>query len=687
MNHPSTRFPDTAHSGKSVSSRAARLQSPTRPEMALRRLLSAGLDRCASSSTRAIATSAMQCVTASTSTSASSSAHDDDVASRFADVPFERVRNFSIIAHVDHGKSTLADRLLELTGAIQRDGSNKQVLDTLPVERRRGITVKAQAVSILHREPSDGEEYLLNLIDTPGHADFSFEVSRSLSACDGAVMLVDATQGVEAQTIATFYLALDRNLAIVPVANKVDMVSADVDRVAKQMERAFGVERDEVLEVSGKTGLNAESVLSAVVQRVPHPSGEPNAPLRALLLDCHYDDYRGAVNIVQVVDGTLKKGDKITSCASGQHFEVLDLGVNTPAPLATNTLRAGQVGYMITNVRDVRSSRVGDTLHTKGDTVEPLSGFRAAKPMVFQGLFPINSDDFEKLRAAVSKLTLNDASVTSQPENSTALGAGFRCGFLGLLHADVFHQRLQEEFGAEIIATAPTVPYRIKHHGEEKFVDCTSPLVIPSGGFPSKGTIIEEPLVEATIICQPHVVGKVVELCMDRRGEQLEQNFLDDSRVILRYRLPLGEVAADFSDELKSRSSGYATFDYEDAGMSQSDIVRMDVLVNGTVVDALATLVHRSKAQRHGKDLVARLKDALPRQLYEVAIQAALGGKIIARETLSAMRKNVTAKCYGGDISRKKKLLEKQKEGKRRMRRIGNVDIPNETFAGILSNK
>ena len=308
--------------------------------------------------------------------------------------------------------------------------------------------------------------------------------------------------------------------------------------------------------------------------------------LSALLLDCHYDDYRGAVNIVQVVDGTLKKGHKITSCASGQHFEVLDLGVNMSLPLATNTLRAGQVGYMITNVRDVRSSRVGDTLHTKGDTVEPLSGFRAAKPMVFQGLFPINSDDFEKLRAAVSKLTLNDASVTSQPENSTALGAGFRCGFLGLLHADVFHQRLQEEFGAEIIATAPTVPYRIKHHGEEKFVDCTSPLVIPSGGFPSKGTIIEEPLVEATIICQPHVVGKVVELCMDRRGEQLEQNFLDDSRVILRYRLPLGEVAADFSDELKSRSSGYATFDYEDAGMSQSDIVRMDVLVNGTVVDA-----------------------------------------------------------------------------------------------------
>jgi GTP-binding protein LepA len=608
-------------------------------------------------------------------------------ADELAAIPRERTRNFSIIAHVDHGKSTLADRLLELTGAIKRDGSNKQVLDTLPVERRRGITVKAQAVSILHREPSDGQAYLLNLIDTPGHADFSFEVSRSLSACDGAVMLVDATQGVEAQTIATFYLALDRNLAIVPAANKVDMTSADVERVAKQMERAFGVEREDVLEVSGKTGHNAEKVLSAVVKHVPHPSGDPNGPLRVLLLDCHYDDYRGAVNIVQVADGVIRKGDKVTSCASGQHFEVLELGMMTPERLTTYAMYAGQVGYMITNVRDVRSSKVGDTLHMKNEPVEPLAGIRPAKPMVFQGLYPVNSDDFEKLKAAVSKLTLNDASVTAQTENSTALGAGFRCGFLGLLHADVFHQRLQEEFGAEIIATAPTVPYRIKHANDEAYIDCTSPLAIPSGGFPSKGTEIEEPLVEATIICQPHVVGKVVELCMDRRGEQLEQNFLDDSRVILRYRLPLGEVAADFADELKSRSSGYATFDYDDAGMAKSDIVRMDVLVNGSVVDALATLVHRSKAQRHGRDLVARLKEALPRQLYEVALQAALGSKVIARETISAMRKNVTAKCYGGDISRKKKLLEKQKEGKRRMRRIGNVDIPNETFAGILSNK
>lgn len=621
-----------------------------------------------------------------TSRACASPSTTDASADKHAAVPLERTRNFSIIAHVDHGKSTLADRLLELTGAIKRDGSNKQVLDTLPVERRRGITVKAQAVSILHKSARDGEEYLLNLIDTPGHADFSFEVSRSLSACDGAVMLVDATQGVEAQTIATFYLALERGLAIVAAANKVDMIAADVDRVAKQMERAFGVERYEILEVSGKTGLNAEQVLEAVIENVPAPSGDANGPLRVLLLDCHYDDYRGAVNIIQVVDGSLKKGDKITSCVSGQHFEVLELGMNTPTPRTTPKLHAGQVGYMITNVRDVRSSKVGDTLHHRGDSVDPLPGFRAAKPMVFQGLFPVNSDDFDKLRAAISKLTLNDASVTAAAENSTALGAGFRCGFLGLLHADVFHQRLQEEFGAEIIATAPTVPYRIKHENDGKIEDCTSPLVVPSGGFP-RNTIIEEPLVEATIICQPHVVGKVVELCMDRRGEQLEQNFLDDSRVILRYKLPLGEVAADFADELNSRSSGYATFDYDDAGMQKSDIVRMDILVNGTTVDALATLVHRSKAQRHGKDLVARLKKMLPRQLYEVALQAALGGKIIARESISAMRKNVTAKCYGGDITRKKKLLEKQKEGKRRMRRIGNVDIPNETFAGILSTK
>lgn len=635
---------------------------------------------------RALATSSFAAVTASRERSSSNKSEEPPTAEKLSSIPLERTRNFSIIAHVDHGKSTLADRLLELTGAIKRDGTNCQVLDTLPVERRRGITVKAQAVSILHRE-EDGEEYLLNLIDTPGHADFSFEVLRSLCACDGAVLLVDATQGVEAQTIATFYLALDRNLAIVPAANKVDMVSADVERVAKQMERIFGVTRDEVLEVSGKTGLNAEKVLSAVVQRVPHPKGSLTAPLRVLLLDCHYDDYRGAVNIVQVVDGILRKGDKITSLVSGQHFEVLELGMSTPAPLLVNSLSAGQVGYMITNVRDVRSSKVGDTLHAKGEMVNALPGFRPAKPMVFQGLFPVNSDDFEKLRAAVSKLTLNDASVTAQPENSSALGAGFRCGFLGLLHADVFHQRLQEEFGAEIIATAPTVPYRIKHQNEQSYMDCTSPLVVPPGGFPSKSTEIEEPLVEATIICPSHVVGTVVELCVERRGEQLEQNFLDDSRVILRYRLPLGEVAADFSDELKSRSSGYATFDYEDAGMAKSDIVRMDIMVNGTIVDALATLVHRSKAQRHGRDLVARLKDALPRQLYEIAIQAALGGKIIARENISAMRKQVLAKCYGGDVSRKKKLLEKQKDGKRRMRRIGNVDIPNETFAGILSNK
>ena len=630
-----------------------------------------------------------RCITSSTLASSSSRDGDDErsLAERLSRVPLERTRNFSIIAHVDHGKSTLADRLLELTGAIEKGGAH-QILDTLPVERARGITVKAQAVSVLWRSDAVGgeaREYLLNLIDTPGHADFSFEVSRSLSACDGAVLLVDATQGVQAQTIATFYLALEGGLVIVPAANKVDMLAADVDRVAQQMISAFGVEREEVLEVSGKTGLNVTSVLDAVVSRVPPPKGDPNAPTRILLLDCHYDDYRGAVNVVQVVDGEVKKGDKVTSYVTGQHFEVLELGMSTPTPCAVDSLKAGNVGYMITNVRDVRSSKIGDTLHAYKQTVQPLPGFRQAKPMVFQGLFPVNTDDFEKLRAAVDRLTLNDASVTVQGENSTALGAGFRCGFLGLLHADVFHQRLQEEFGTDIIATAPTVPYRIVHR-DGTFVECTSPLTIPSGGFPQEVSI-EEPLVEATIICQPHVVGKIVELCMDRRGEQLEQTFLDDSRVILRYRLPLGEVAADFADELKSRTSGYATFDYDEAGMQKGDIVRMDVLVNGTVVDALATLVHRSKAQRHGKDIVGRLKEALPRQMFEIAIQAALGGKIIARETISAFRKQVTAKCYGGDISRKKKLLEKQKEGKKRMRRIGNVDIPNATFGALLSNR
>ena len=657
----------------------------------------------------------------------------------YLSVPLEDVRTFSIIAHVDHGKSTLADRLMELTGAVP-PGGRKQYLDRLPVERARGITVKAQAVSLLHDCPRTNRRYLLNLVDTPGHADFAFEVSRSLAACDGALLLVDATQGVQAQTIATFYLALEQNLTILPVANKVDMVNADVPRVAEQMRRAFGIGHDDstpsdrddstsytpssdstpssssdstpssadrLIPVSAKTGENVRAVLDAVTTRIEPPAGDSSAdaPLRALVLDCHYDPYRGAVAVAQIVDGDVRVGDVVTGLADGGTVtsEVLELGLMTPEPLKMTRLRAGHVGYVITSSRDARSAKIGDTLVRAKDAktaprrVAPLPGFRPAKPMVFQGLFPASADQHDALRAAVERLALNDASVTTAPETSVALGPGFRCGFLGLLHADVFHQRLREEFDADVISTAPTVPYRVRDGGgkdeEESWTEITSPSALEdagagrdaSGRNRPRAATVEEPMVDATIICASDAVGTIVEMCVDRRGAQLEHAHLDDTRVMLRYRLPLGEVASDFSDALKSRTSGFATFDYEDAGWEPSDVVRLDVLVNGHAVDALATLVHRDKATRRGREMCRRLKDALPRQLYEVAVQAAVGGKVLARETISAMRKNVLAKCYGGDVSRKKKLLAKQKEGKRRMRRVGNVDIPAEAFAGLLS--
>ena len=648
----------------------------------------------------------------------------------YLSVPLEDVRTFSIIAHVDHGKSTLADRLMELTGAVP-PGGREQYLDRLPVERARGITVKAQAVSLLHDCPRTNRRYLLNLVDTPGHADFAFEVSRSLSACDGALLLVDATQGVQAQTIATFYLALEQNLTILPVANKVDMVNADVPRVAEQMRGAFGIGRDDstpssssdstpssssdstpssadrLIPVSAKTGENVRAVLDAVTTRIEPPAGDvsADAPLRALVLDCHYDPHRGAVAVAQIVDGDIRVGDVVTGLADGGTVtsEVLELGLMTPEPLKMTRLRAGHVGYVITSSRDARSAKIGDTLVRAKDAktaprrVAPLPGFRPAKPMVFQGLFPASADQHDALRAAVERLALNDASVTTAPETSVALGPGFRCGFLGLLHADVFHQRLREEFDADVISTAPTVPYRVRDGGgkdeEESWTEITSPSALEdasagrdaSGRNRPRAATVEEPMVDATIICASDAVGTIVELCVDRRGAQLEHAHLDDTRVMLRYRLPLGEVASDFSDALKSRTSGFATFDYEDAGWEPSDVVRLDVLVNGHAVDALATLVHRDKATRRGREMCRRLKDALPRQLYEVAVQAAVGGKVLARETISAMRKNVLAKCYGGDVSRKKKLLAKQKEGKRRMRRVGNVDIPAEAFAGLLS--
>ena len=646
-------------------------------------------------------------------------------------IPVANVRNFSIVAHVDHGKSTLADRLMELCHAIDvstTKGGVPQMLDRLPVERKRGITVKAQSVALLYRHSRDrrkgeAEEnaykdpsrwYLLNLIDTPGHADFSFEVSRSLSACEGCVLLVDATQGVQAQTVATFYQAFEKDLKIVAACNKIDSPLADVEGSERQMEMIFGIEKTS--RISAKSGENVEEILDRIVDEIPPPSSsEESDSLRALLIDCDFDKYRGAVSVVQVVDGSIKVGDAIESLESGRKAEVLELGVHAPEMTSLKSLQKGNVGYVITSDRDVKAQRVGDTLFNrkerKRETVTPLVGFKMAKPMVFQGIFPSSADDFEKLRESMSRLTLNDASVEVFPEVSAALGPGFRCGFLGLLHAEVFTDRLREEFDSDVVATAPTVPYKLtkminksnksnksnntiesmdsdeNNEGVKSATVITSPLSLEANAGLPRDTKIQERLVEATIIVPAEYTGKIVELCNERRGESIEHSQIDSLRAMLRYKLPLGEIASDFADELKSRTSGYATFDYELAGWQFADICRLDVLVNGEVVDAMATLCHRSKGVDIAKKVVKKVKDALPRQMFEIAVQASLSGKIIARETVSAMRKNVLAKCYGGDVSRKKKLLQKQKDGKKRMRRMGNVDIPADAFAGLLSAK
>ena len=644
---------------------------------------------------------------------------------------------------------------MEFCSAIEKrkkskTGATSQLLDRLPVERKRGITVKAQSVALLYRhsrerENDDDEEeeeeegkddiyadaskwYLLNLIDTPGHADFSFEVSRSLSACQGCVLLVDATQGVQAQTVATFYQAFEKDLKIVAACNKIDSPLADVEGSEKQMEMIFGI--DKASRISAKSGENVGEILDRIVDEIPPPtmtdetlsSSEESNFLRALLIDCDFDKYRGAVSVVQVVDGELKVGDAIESFESGRKAEVLEVGVHAPEMTPLKSLQKGNVGYVITSDRDVKAQRVGDTLFNrkerKREAVTPLVGFKMAKPMVFQGIFPSSADDFEKLRESVSRLTLNDASVEVFPEVSAALGPGFRCGFLGLLHAEVFTDRLREEFDSDVVATAPTVPYKLtkminkssarefvenassssdkrseldpddqKIEGVKSVTVITSPLALEANAGLLRDTKIQERLVEATIIVPTEYTGKILELCNERRGESLEHSQLDSLRAMLRYKLPLGEIASDFADELKSRTSGYATFDYELAGWQFADICRLDVLVNGEVVDAMATLCHRSKAVDIAKKVVKKVKDALPRQMFEVAVQASLSGKIIARETVSAMRKNVLAKCYGGDVSRKKKLLQKQKDGKKRMRRMGNVDIPADAFAGLLSAK
>ncbi|KAL0540722.1 hypothetical protein IC582_020735 [Cucumis melo] len=602
--------------------------------------------------------------------------------------PPERIRNFSIIAHVDHGKSTLADRLLELTGTIKRGHGQPQYLDKLQVERERGITVKAQTATMFHKcnlvgdNTSEQPPFLINLIDTPGHVDFSYEVSRSLAACQGALLVVDAAQGVQAQTVANFYLAFESNLTIIPVINKIDQPTADPDRVKAQLKSMFDLEPTHALLTSAKTGQGLEQVLPAIIERIPPPPGKSTSPLRMLLLDSYYDEYKGVICHVAVVDGVLRKGDKISSAATGQAYEVLDVGIMHPELTSTGILLTGQVGYVVSGMRSTKEARIGDTLHQSKTAVEPLPGFKPVKHMVFSGLFPADGSDFDALNHAIERLTCNDASVSVTKETSTALGLGFRCGFLGLLHMDVFHQRLEQEYGAHVISTVPTVPYIFEYSDGSK-AHVQNPAALPSN--PKKRVIASwEPTVLATIIIPSEYVGAVITLCSERRGQQLEYSFIDSQRAFMKYRLPLREVVVDFYNELKSITSGYASFDYEDSEYQEADLVKLDILLNGQPVDAMATIVHNLKAQRVGRELVDKLKKFIDRQMFEITIQAAIGSKIIARETISAMRKNVLAKCYGGDVTRKRKLLEKQKEGKKRMKRVGSVDIPQEAFNEIL---
>nr|TKS00761.1 translation factor GUF1-like, mitochondrial isoform X1 [Populus alba] len=572
----------------------------------------------------------------------------------------ERIRNFSIIAHVDHGKSTLADRLLELTGTIKRGHGQPQYLDKLQVERERGITVKAQTATMF----------------------YNYEVSRSLAACQGALLVVDAVQGVQAQTVANFYLAFESNLAIIPVINKIDQPTADPERVKAQLKSMFDLEPSDCLLTSAKTGLGLEQVLPSVIDRIPPPSGNTSSPLRMLLLDSYYDEYKGVICHVAIVDGVLRKGDKISSAATGHTYEVADIGIMHPELTPTGVLLTGQVGYIVSGMRSTKEARVGDTLHHSRFSVEPLPGFKPAKHMVFSGLYPADGSDFDALNHAIERLTCNDASVSVTKESSSALGLGFRCGFLGLLHMDVFHQRLEQEHGAHVISTVPTVPYIFEYSDGSK-AQVQNPAMLPSN--PNKRvTASWEPTVIATIIIPSEYVGPVITLCSERRGQQLEYSFVDSQRAFMKYRLPLREIVVDFYNELKSITSGYASFDYEDSDYQESDLVKLDIVLNGQSVDAMATIVHKLKAQRVGRELVEKLKKFIDRQMFEITIQAAIGAKVIARETISAMRKNVLAKCYGGDVTRKRKLLEKQKEGKKRMKRIGSVDIPQEAFHELL---
>ncbi|OQA36073.1 MAG: Elongation factor 4 [Candidatus Dependentiae bacterium ADurb.Bin331] len=590
----------------------------------------------------------------------------------------DRIRNFSIIAHIDHGKSSLSDRLLETTGTLSGKVRHEQFLDKLQVEKERGITVKAQTASMFHTYK--GKTYLLNLIDTPGHVDFSYEVSRSLYACQGALLLVDASQGVEAQTIANFYLAFEQGLSIIPVINKVDLGTADVPRVVGEMKKMFDFSDEEIIRASAKSGIGIQEILDGIIERIPQPESVPSQPLKALLFDSWFDEYKGVVCLIALKDGMISKGDVIELAHSNSQYEVLELGLMYPDQTPMDALYAGQVGYLVSGMKTVKEARIGDTICHAKKTVPPFPGFKPAKPMVFAGIYPIDNTEFEPLRTAIEKLTLNDASVTVEKKTSIALGLGFKCGFLGLLHMDVFKQRLEQEYQIVAIVTAPSVLYKIRKTNNE-MMNVESPADFPD---PSQIEEIFEPVINATIIVPKEYLGSVIKLCQDKRGVQKELSYLSEDRVILHYTLPLNEVATDFYDQLKSLSSGYASFDYEEAGFQAGDLVKMDILLNGKPVDALSTIVHTDNAYQAGKELASRLKEVIKRQLFEVVIQAAIGAKIIARETVSPMRKNVTAKCYGGDISRKRKLLEKQKEGKKKMKQLGTVEVPHEAFLAIL---
>ena len=592
----------------------------------------------------------------------------------------ELIRNFSIIAHIDHGKSTLADCLLSATKTVSDREKREQFLDNMELERERGITIKAQTVRLMYKA-KDGKTYQLNLIDTPGHVDFSYEVSRSLAACEGAILVVDASQGVEAQTLANVYLALENNLEIIPVLNKIDLPAADPEGVKKQIEDHIGLDASEAILASAKEMKGITEILEAVIAKVPPPKADRSLALRALIFDSWFDSYQGVVTLVRVVDGAVKTGDKIKFMATDKEYEVLKLGIFAPYASHLQTLEAGEVGFVICGIKDIRDVKVGDTVTSAKKSAEvPLAGFQKVKPMVFSGIFPVEASDFENLKESLEKLTLNDSSLSYEPETSAALGFGFRCGFLGLLHMEIVQERLEREFNLNLITTAPTVIYKVTKTNGEEF-ELENPAKLPS---PTEIAKIEEPYVKLSLHTPSEYIGGLLKLCEDRRGIQIKMEYITDSKVVIEYKLPLNEMVMDFYDKLKSITKGYASMEYEIMGFEEGDLVKMDILINSESVDALSIIVHRSKAVPRGRALTAKLKELIPRQQFQVALQAAIGAKVVARETIGALRKDVTAKCYGGDISRKRKLLEKQKEGKKRMKSVGRVEVPQEAFLAIL---